>query len=1354
MHKKIHFFFLMLFGVLILTACKPKTASLDVDAILARAQAEIDLAGPFSSDLSLPSSVEIDEYNVSITWESLNPIYLSNSGVMTRPRAAVGNQEIELRATFSLLSKTRFHTFRFTILALDPETFTIYFDEGAGIDPVPFSIWEGETVFAYEPDPRLGYEIAGWSTTSETVTLWDFSKPATDNMTLYAVWQPIEYTITYHLDDATHTGIYNNTYTILDYITTFGSATKAGYTFIGWFNAASGGDAVTEVEVGSYGHIELFAQFASGIQWSVTLDKDIFGRETILVPNQTLFDEPILEPVTGYAFDGWYKDSDYKETFDFTTEEIISDITLYLEVTELIGLNLYGYQSINIAQIQNPAFTDLVFILSKEHRLYAKGANTHGLLGNGTTDPVLEFIDTTPFYALEADEIIVDFYVNYYYYVVVITSNNRIFFTGTYRSFSFDDYQYLTPQDLTESIDLGEITYVHMDLDYVIFVDEEDQIVKYEQGIFNRITPVYLENESISSFIKGDDGKLADPFAFYTNQNRIFKHDDNQIIELANGSISYTVSILYVQNEGAHLRIWTQTQYMEVPHDEPENLVIYPLILDLLEGETIFLAHDGIIITSHQRFLVQVEQKNLSLEIISVYYADISSQIDLQSGESVVTLINGYQFYTNQNRLISMTSFAQVSYELDFIPEVASEYYDLSPYLYENEHLIYSYWTINGTHYLTSERGIQLVPDFSTGLSVILMVYFTGQVYQETRWLRPTETAVLAPINDIEGYAFMGWYHDMDLTIPYNHAILSGLSNLYGSREKTHYLITFAGSINDPILTNYDAIPATPKIPSLTHYTFTHWYYYDADLGVEITYLFDVPLNKDVMLYPAWTHSHYIVTAKFDLTETTSSLTVESLISIWDIIISLPQGYYVSGIYYNALHSEPVLPDDLLLSNVTLYYALEVETMKIHYFLDIEDVEFIEIFSTDYFAYGLNAQGEIYGWGVNHLGGLFGDFESIFTFEHPFNFTHYFNLNSGEIIVDVYVFYYMASKVVITSENRVFVWNHSSEELESLVEIEDVTAKLALASGEVVMDVYLSYQYTWFITNLGRVLVYNYQANQVHQYQTSIESISHVVATTFMPTILAEEFLIITTDSIVKIAYTGHLISELSYTSHLSGDVVVAAKRDQQYQIGIHIITDSGRQLYLDYNDLMMQIGTLILENDEAIIGFHLEAEGQVVQTNQRWLYRHGTDDYIEIDLTVIHPMDAILAGYHASYYSRLGHVYTFDADAIAFISYHVFSLDVGEEIVEIRQVLDHTYAYTNQARYLNVSGNVVPLKAGRYDTQVITISPSDEPYTLLVPLPRHGYVFVGWYTDLELTDLLTIAPTQSMILYGKWDPE
>ncbi len=112
---------------------------------------------------------------------------------------------------------------------------------------------------------KTDYMFAGWNTESNGSGTYyevgnELGRPS-EVITLFAQWDAISYDITYNLNGGTNHESNPADYTIETETVTLDSATKEGYTFAGWFDAASGGTEITQIENGSTDNIELWARW-------------------------------------------------------------------------------------------------------------------------------------------------------------------------------------------------------------------------------------------------------------------------------------------------------------------------------------------------------------------------------------------------------------------------------------------------------------------------------------------------------------------------------------------------------------------------------------------------------------------------------------------------------------------------------------------------------------------------------------------------------------------------------------------------------------------------------------------------------------------------------------------------------------------------------------------------------------------------------------------------------------------------------------------------------------------------------------------------------------------------------------
>ncbi len=122
---------------------------------------------------------------------------------------------------------------------------------------------------------RNGYEFEGWYTEStfenkvQNIEVTEGS----NTYDLYAKWNPIQYTITYELNDGVTSEDLIETYNVESETIVLPTLTKEGYTFIGWYNNEDfEGSVITSISTGSYGNISLYACFVANATTTVTYE--------------------------------------------------------------------------------------------------------------------------------------------------------------------------------------------------------------------------------------------------------------------------------------------------------------------------------------------------------------------------------------------------------------------------------------------------------------------------------------------------------------------------------------------------------------------------------------------------------------------------------------------------------------------------------------------------------------------------------------------------------------------------------------------------------------------------------------------------------------------------------------------------------------------------------------------------------------------------------------------------------------------------------------------------------------------------------------------------------------------------
>lgn len=160
---------------------------------------------------------------------------------------------------------------------------------------------------------KTGYTFEKWCIDEELTTGFEFKQYETSgDLTLYAKWVPVVYTIKYY--DGTQLNLGPSSYTIEDSIA-LPTATKLGYEFAGWHeNSDLSGDATFSINKGTTGNKEYYASWNESV-YSITymdgnsrITAESGWPTTYTSENATTL--PTSATKTGYTFAGWYDNAD------------------------------------------------------------------------------------------------------------------------------------------------------------------------------------------------------------------------------------------------------------------------------------------------------------------------------------------------------------------------------------------------------------------------------------------------------------------------------------------------------------------------------------------------------------------------------------------------------------------------------------------------------------------------------------------------------------------------------------------------------------------------------------------------------------------------------------------------------------------------------------------------------------------------------------------------------------------------------------------------------------------------------------------------------------------------------------
>lgn len=220
------------------------------------------------------------------------------------------------------------------------KTPTVSFDSNGGSSVTQtMKVTVGKPYGTLPTTTRKGYTFLGWFTTKTAGTLISSNTNVTieNNHTLYAHWQQNKYVITFNANGG---NVSPTTKEVTQYSTygTLPTPTRTGYTFKGWYTAASGGTQVTSgTEVTITANQTLYAQWTVNT-YTVTFNANGGGTPSSTSKSVTYGGTYGTLPTisrTGYTFNGWYTATSGGTKIETSTKvTITANQTLYAQWTK------------------------------------------------------------------------------------------------------------------------------------------------------------------------------------------------------------------------------------------------------------------------------------------------------------------------------------------------------------------------------------------------------------------------------------------------------------------------------------------------------------------------------------------------------------------------------------------------------------------------------------------------------------------------------------------------------------------------------------------------------------------------------------------------------------------------------------------------------------------------------------------------------------------------------------------------------------------------------------------------------------------------------------------------------------
>ena len=144
-------------------------------------------------------------------------------------------------------------------------------NQGTTIDPIEFSETYDISRLSQFTTTKEGYTFVGWFTNASLDASSALTANIEKSITLYAKWELVNYSITYHLNEGVNASGNPSSFTILDTVN-LQNPTRSGYVFAGWHKDAQLTQVVTSIPAGSKANVELYAKWSldTSITYNIT----------------------------------------------------------------------------------------------------------------------------------------------------------------------------------------------------------------------------------------------------------------------------------------------------------------------------------------------------------------------------------------------------------------------------------------------------------------------------------------------------------------------------------------------------------------------------------------------------------------------------------------------------------------------------------------------------------------------------------------------------------------------------------------------------------------------------------------------------------------------------------------------------------------------------------------------------------------------------------------------------------------------------------------------------------------------------------------------------------------------------
>ncbi|MDG5785884.1 InlB B-repeat-containing protein [Evansella sp. AB-P1] len=222
-------------------------------------------------------------------------------------------------------------TEQMTLYALwEINEYTVSFESNEGSPVSEVQSEYGTSITEPAPPEKEGHSFVGWYKDESFTEAWDFETGTiSGNMTLYAKWEIIEYTVNFESNGGSPVSDVQAEYGTS--ITEPKPPEKESHSFVGWYKDESFTE-VWDFETDTVaGNMTLYAKWEINV-YTISFESNAGSKVSAV---QAEYGSSITEPAPpekeGHTFVGWYKDESYTEAWDFETDTVTENMTLYAQ---------------------------------------------------------------------------------------------------------------------------------------------------------------------------------------------------------------------------------------------------------------------------------------------------------------------------------------------------------------------------------------------------------------------------------------------------------------------------------------------------------------------------------------------------------------------------------------------------------------------------------------------------------------------------------------------------------------------------------------------------------------------------------------------------------------------------------------------------------------------------------------------------------------------------------------------------------------------------------------------------------------------------------------------------------------